>query len=221
VAIAKQNRTTDKLRILLADDHAVLRDGLRGLINRQPDMEVVGEAADGHAALKLARRLRPDLLLMDVSMPKLDGIAATRELKKSCPQVRVIAYTAHTSAVVLSQMRRAGAVGYVCKDVDPEEILTALRRVARGGVHFDPKLLGEAVGQFLADPGPVTDLSRRETQVLRSLAQGYTAKEVAAEIKVSTKSVETYKARLMLKLGVKSRVEMMAYAQLKYPGDRL
>ena len=214
-------RRSKSIRILLVDDHAIVREGLRRLLDKQPDFAVVGEAADGAEAVGLVKKLLPDLVLMDIYMPKLDGVEATRQIKQTCPEVRVMAFTAKESPVVLNQMRRAGAVGYVLKDAHAEALRAAIRWVARGGVYFDPELLAQAGGKVSPDPGPVRDLSRRETQVLRSLAQGYTAKEVAAEIKVSTKSVETYKARLMLKLGVKSRVEMMAYAQLKYPGDRL
>ena len=207
------------LRILIADDHAMMRDGLRGLLNAQPDMEVVGEVDNGLAAVEFAKRHRPDLVLMDVSMPKLDGVEATRDIRQACPEVRVIAFTAHESPVVLNQMRRAGAVGYVPKDSSREVLLTAIRRAARGGAYFDPELLALAGGKVIPDADTVTDLSHREEQVMNLLARGYTAKEVAAELKVSTKSVETYKARLMVKLGVNSRVELMRYAQLKYRTD--
>lgn len=209
------------LRLLLVDDHAMLREGLRALMAGLPDMEIVGEAADGLAAVKLAQRLLPDLVLMDVSLPKLDGVEATRQLIARCPQVRVIAFTAHESTVVLNQMREAGACGYVSKTASREMILSAIRRVASGGDHFDSELMKQAGGRSITALEPVTDLSPRETEVLRLLARGYLGKEVAAQLNVSPKSVETYKARLMVKLGLNSRVELVAYAQMKYPGDRL
>lgn len=214
------DRPAKSHRILLAEDHFILREAVRDLLNGQPDFEVVGEAGDGAEAVRLAKRLQPRLVLMDISLPKLDGVEATQAIMKACPQVCVVAFTAHESPFVLDQMRQAGARGYVCKTAPPETILFAIRRVVGGGVYFDPELMSEAVGKFLADPRPVTDLSARETQVLRLLAQGYLAKEVAEKLKVSTKSVETYKARLMVKLGVNSRVELMHYAQLKYRTDR-
>ena len=198
----------------------MLREGLRGLLNAQPDMQVVGEVEDGLAAMNLAERILPDIVLMDVSMPKLDGIEATHRLKQACPQVRVMAFTAHESPVVLNQMRRAGAVGYVRKAAPRDTILLAIRRVAGGGVYFDPELLALAGGKLIPDPGPLTDLSHREEQVMRLLSQGYMAKDIAVQLKVSTKSVETYKARLMVKLGICNRVELMRYARLKYRTDQ-
>lgn len=207
-------------RILLVDDHVILREALRRLLVMEPDMEVVGEAGDGAEAVRLAGLLLPELVLMDISLPKLDGVEATQKIVNACPQVRVMAFTAHESPVVFNQMRRAGAAGYVLKDADGGELLAAIRRVACGGVHFDHELLAQAGGKDIPDPGPVTDLSHRETQVLQLLAQGYTAKEVAAELKVGTKSVETYKARLMVKLGINSRVELISYAQIKHQTGR-
>lgn len=207
-------------RLLLVEDHVILRTALRDLLATQPDMAVVGEAGDGAEAVRLAKKLQPQLVLMDISLPKLDGVEATQMITKACPKVRVMAFTAHESPVVFNQMRRAGAVGYVLKDANGGELLAAIRRVARGGVHFDPELLAQAGGKVIPDPGPVTDLSHREKQVMRLLAQGYTAKEVAAELKVGTKSVETYKARLMVKLGINSRVELIRYAQIKYQTGR-
>lgn len=207
-------------RILLVEDHVILRAALRDLLRAQPDFEVVGEAGDGAAAVRLAKRIRPRLVLMDVSLPGLDGVEATQAIKQACPTARVVAFTAHESPVVLNQMRRAGAAGYVLKDTPPKSLLAALRRVARGGVQFDPELLARAGGMDIPDLGPVPDLSARETEVLRLLARGYIAKEVAAELRVSIKSVETYKARLMVKLGVNNSAELISYAQVKYQRHR-
>lgn len=207
-------------RILLVEDHVILRTALRDLLRAQPDFAVVGEAGDGAAAVRLAKKLLPRLVLMDISLPKLDGVEATQAILKICPWARVMAFTAHESPVVLNQVRRAGAVGYVLKDAPPKSLLAALRRVACGGLHFDPDLLAQAGGNSIPAPGPVPDLSARESQVLRLLARGYIAKEMAAELRVSTKSVETYKARLMVKLGVNNRAELIRYAQIKYQTGR-
>ncbi len=210
----------NKSRILIADDHALMREGLRALLSRQPDMEVVGEAGDGAVAVKLAIRLQPDILLMDISMPNLDGVEATFQLKQVCPQTRVVVFTAHDSLAVFKQMRKAGVAGYVHKLAASADILAALRVVARGRTYFDPDLSRAARASGAADPGPMSDLSDRESQVLRLLAQGYLGKEIADKLKVSTKSVETYKTRLLVKLGINSRAELMRYAAIKFPADR-
>ncbi len=207
------------VRILIVDDHALLREGLHGLISTQPDMEVVGEAENGLAAVQLAKQLLPDIVLMDVTMPKLDGLEATMEIKQSCPQVRVLVLSGHESTALQKQMHLAGASGYLGKTATKEVILSAIRQVAGGAVHFDPKVLTQTDGGRIDAPGRVPNLSHRETQVMRLLAQGYLAKEVATQLNVSTKSVETYKARLMLKLGINSRVELIRHAQVNYRTD--
>jgi len=207
------------LRILLADDHAILRECLSKFLGLQPDMTVVGEAADGLTAVALAKRLQPDLVVMDISMPKLDGVEATRAIRQAYPQMRVLALTAHVCPSILLHMSKAGASGYVLKCSPLSELLTALRSLARGEVYIDAELRSQAAG-LLADgnhAGPWTgpDLSHREVQVLRYLALGYSAKEAAAELKLGTKSVETYKKRLMTKLEITSHVELVRYARLR------
>lgn len=206
----------EKLRVLLADDHAMLRDGLRALVNAQADMAVVGEAGDGHETVRLARTLQPDVVVMDVTMPKLNGIEATRQLKRAWPGAKVLALTAHDSVDYLRQLVQAGVVGYVLKRSAADVLLTAIRQVARGGVHFDPTLMYQSVNAFLHEhdrPQPVfgATLSERETEVLRLLGQGHTAKEAAARLNLSVKTVETYKARLMEKLKLTSRVDLVRY----------
>lgn len=182
-------------------------------------MEVVAEAADGIEAVRLAKRHRPDLVLMDVSMPHCDGVEAVGQLKKISPELRVVVLTAHDSPLWFNQMRKAGVAGYVLKHSTSERLLVAIRQVAQGGTCFEPQFRSERDGQGSAHrsqtartPAEV-DLSHREVQVLQLLAQGYLAKEIAAQLKVSTKSVETYKARLMEKLALDSRVELIRYAQ--------
>ena len=202
--------------IFLADDHAMLRDGLRALVNAQADMAVVGEAGDGHETVRLARTLQPDVVVMDVTMPKLNGIEATRQLKRAWPGAKVLALTAHDSVDYLRQLVQAGVVGYVLKRSAADVLLTAIRQVAQGGVHFDPTLMYQSVNAFLHEHDrqqPVfgATLSERETEVLRLLGQGHTAKEAAACLNLSVKTVETYKARLMEKLKLTSRVDLVRY----------
>ncbi len=166
----------DKLRILLADDHAVLRESLSQYLATQPDLTVVGEAADGHAAVAQAKSTQPDLVVMDISMPKLDGVEATRAIRQACPKTRVMALTAHVCPLMLLHMGKAGASGYVLKASPLSELLTALRTVGRGEVYIDALLRLQAAGILAeekhAKPRPVPDLSHREVQVLRYLALG-------------------------------------------------
>lgn len=207
-----------RLRLLIADDHTVLRETLREFLSRQPDMEVVGEAADGVEAVRLAKQHRPDIVLMDLSMPHGGGVEAVGQLQQINPGLRVVVLTAHESPLWFNQMRQAGVAGYVLKHSTTERLIEAIRQVAQGGVYFEPQLLAQmdgrpSTGRSQADRTVVTELSHREAQVLHLIALGYTAKEAAAKLNVSTKSVETYKARLMEKLALASRVELVHYAQ--------
>ena len=206
-----------KLRIILADDHRILREGLRALIDSQPDMEVVAEAADGIEALEKARKVSPDVVVMDIGMPRMDGAQATKFLKREMPQVKVLALTVQEDIGYLSQMLKANANGYVLKRVAAEELINAIRTVAAGGHYLDPELTTRFVANHF-EPQPVAaeethpPLSRREQDVMRLIAWGYTNKEIAATLKISVKTVETYKARLMVKLDLRSRVDIVRYA---------
>jgi DNA-binding NarL/FixJ family response regulator len=206
-----------ELRIFLADDHAVVREGLKALINSQPDMQVIGEAEDGRAACQWARDLQPDIVILDVSMPHLNGAQAAEQLKRVCPNARVLALTVHEDTGYLRQLLEAGAAGYVLKRSAAEELIRAIRIVAAGGVYLDPNLAGKVVDRFVRkqstnDALQGSDLSDRETEVLRLVAQGYSNKEIAAQLNISIKTVETYKARSIEKLGLHSRVEIVRYA---------
>lgn len=209
--------TDDMLRVVLADDHAVVREGLKSLVNGQPDMRVVGEAADGEAACLMALQLAPDVLVMDLSMPRLNGAEATARVRRDCPAVKVLALTVHEERLYLTQLLRAGASGYVLKRAAAAELVRAVRTVAAGGTYIDPSIAGTLVKDYLdAEAGtrqPQQDtLSDREREVLVRIARGFSNKEIAAELGLSVKTVETYKARVAEKLGLRSRVEIVRYA---------
>lgn len=205
-----------RLRVLLADDHAIVREGLKALINGHPDMEVVGEAADGRTVCTKANELRPDVVVMDVSMPDVNGVQATREVRRQRPEVRVLALTVHEERSYLRELMEAGASGYVLKRSAAEDLVHALRVVARGDVYLDPSVAAVVLGK-LARAHPQenrsgVELSERETEVLRLIAQGHSNKEIAARLAISTKTVETYKARSMEKLGLTGRADIVRFA---------
>ncbi len=207
----------NKLRVLLADDHMIVREGLKALINAQPDMQVVGEAQNGREALECAADLSPDVVVMDISMPVMNGVEATERLRTQSPQTKVIALTIYEDTGYLRQLLKAGASGYVLKRAVVEELVQAVRTCASGGSYVAPTLAAQAVNTYVrrgSAPGsqPKGELSERETQVLRLVAWGSSNKEIAAKLSISVKTVETYKVRLMAKLNVTSRVEMVRYA---------
>ena len=206
-----------KLRVLLADDHAVVREGLRSLINAQPDLEVIGEACDGLSAQRMAEELRPDVVVMDVSMPGQTGDEATERLKRDVPDVKVLALTVFEDKGHLRKLLKAGVSGYILKLATGEELIRALRVVAAGGVYLDPVLAGKVVGEFVnegaeSDQGEEVHLTDRESQVMLRVAQGFSNKEIAAQLDISVKTVETHKLRSMEKLGLQSRAEVVQFA---------
>jgi DNA-binding NarL/FixJ family response regulator len=208
---------TSKLSIFLVDDHAVVREGLKALVNAQPGMEVCGEAGDGRSALQLIQELRPDVVVMDVSLPEMSGAQATERLKQLRPEVKVLALTVHEDRGYLRQLLEAGARGYVLKRAAAEELIHAIRTVAAGGTYLDPAIAGKVLGGFVRSPpgkgvAEGSDLSDREAEVLRLIAAGYSNKEVSARLTLSVKTVETYKARSMEKLGLHSRADVVRYA---------
>jgi len=205
------------LRVVLADDHAVVREGLKALVNAQSDMRVVGEAADGEAAWRAAKELKPDVLVMDLSMPLLGGAEATERVRRDCPDVKVLALTVHEERLYLTQLLRAGASGYVLKRAASSELVRAVRTVAAGGTYIDPSIAGTLVEGYLesnesAAPLPNDSLSGREREVLMRIAKGFSNKEIAAELGLSVKTVETYKSRVAEKLGLRTRVDIVRYA---------
>jgi len=206
-----------RLRILLADDHKIIRDGLKLLVNDQPDMHVVGEAGNGSEVLEKAREFKPNVVVMDLSMPVMNGLQATARLKEECPEIRVVALTVHEDESYLRQLCKAGAAGYVLKRSAGDELIQAIRTVANGGLYFDPTLANRALaGQrapATADGEPrAAELSEREKDVLIQLAWGFSNKEIAAKLRISVKTVETYKVRIGEKLGLRSRSEIVQYA---------
>ncbi len=203
------------VRVVLADDHPVVREGLRLLLASQPDIEVVGVAADGESAWRAAVELAPDVLVVDLSMPVLGGAEATERVRRDCPGVRVLALTVHEERAYLTRLLRAGASGYVLKRAAAAELVRAVRTVADGGVYVDPALSGMLVEGFLGEGGdepPRAGLSEREQEVLVQMARGYSNKEIAARLGISVKTVETYKVRFSETLGLRSRVDIVRSA---------
>ena len=206
-----------KLRILLADDHAVLRDGLRALVNAQADMEVVGEANNGRSASEKALELRPDVTIMDVSMPELNGIQATEIVKRECPETKVLALTAYKDKAYLDQLLKVGASGYMLKLSAAEDLIQAIRSVASGEVYLDKEISNKITDSYVRTrlqrgTSRQRDLTDREEEVLRSIAQGYSNKEIAAQLGISVKTVESHKSNLMEKLELTSRTDIVRYA---------
>lgn len=208
-----------KTRILLADDHAVLRAGLRLLIETQPDMVCVGEAGDGIELLAQVERLQPDLVLLDLSMPRLGGLAALPEIRRKAPDARVLVLTMHTDDEYLRQSLKGGAAGYVLKQAADQELLLAIRAVMRGEVYIHPAMtrapLGDLVerGRDAAAAAQEEDaLSDREAEVIKQVARGHTNQEIADRLGLSVKTVETYRARALEKLGLANRAALVRYA---------
>lgn len=209
-----------KLRIFLVEDHETIRDGLKLLLNSQSDMEVVGEADNGRAAVHLAEQFLPDVVVMDISMPEVNGFQATKKLKERCPQAKVLILTRHTEPVYLQELLQAGASGYVLKQSKSEELIRAILAVAAGQAYLDPAITERAVTQLresgqVARKVPKANLTAREADVLRLIALGYVNKEVAARLNLSIKTVEAHKSNAMSKMGMKSRVDIVRYAMLQ------
>jgi two-component system response regulator NreC len=206
----------NKVRVILADDHVVVREGLKRLIESQPDIDVVGEAADGREAVEQAIKHCPDVAVLDVSMAPVGGVQATRELRQHCPDTRVLALTVHEDRSYVQELLEAGASGYVLKRAAAEELISAIRAVASQGIYVDPRVTGKLISALGHRRATFSDskaeLSDRETEVMRLIAQGYTNKEISAQLGVSVKTVETYKARSMEKLGLHSRVDIVRTA---------
>jgi two-component system response regulator NreC len=205
------------IRILVADDHGVLRAGLRALLNAEPDMRVVSDASDGAEALQLAISRRPDVVLLDISMPDDTGIEVTRRLQGACPETRILILTVHEDETLLREAIRAGAAGYIVKRAIESELINAIRAVHRGDHYVHPSmthaLLGEEPPPTSADEELVEQLTPREIDVLRLIAQGYTNRQAAEILSISVRTVETHRANIMGKLDAQGRVDLVRYAQ--------
>jgi two-component system response regulator NreC len=205
-----------KINVILADDHAVLRAGLRALLNAEPDIEVIGEAADGQEAIALAERLHPDVVVMDITMPRMDGLRATRQIAERMPELRVLVRTMHAEEQYLFQVLEAGGAGYVLKNSADTDLIDAIRVVAGGQAYLYPsatRLLLEAYRK--GDRGAEQRenlLTEREEEVLKLTAEGYSNTEIANRIYLSPKTVDTYRQRIMEKLGLHHRAELVRYA---------
>ncbi|MBP7964343.1 MAG: response regulator transcription factor [Caldilineaceae bacterium] len=208
----------DSIRIVLADDHPVVRMGLRALLESEPDIQVVGEANNGVEALELVASLTPDIVIMDISMPEMDGMEATRRIRDSFPETKVLILTVHAQERYLFPVLKAGAAGYVLKSTIDTRLVDAIRTVAGGGVFLyatATRMLLEDYLGHLESAGSQDDydsLSEREREVLKLCALGHTAAEIAEQIFLSPKTVETYRTRVMQKLNMSTRSDLVKYA---------
>ena len=206
-----------RIRVLLAEDHETVRQGLKLLLEAQPDITVVGEAADGRAALQQLERLGPHVVVMDVSMPGMNGLAATKALKEAAPDVAVVALTRHGDDAYVQELLGAGASGYVLKQSASSELLRAIRAAAAGERHLDATLAARAADAYVARHAAAPArpaVSERETNVLRMMAVGHSNKEIADALNISIKTVEVHKANAMRKLGLRGRIDVVRYAAL-------
>ncbi|MCA9953972.1 MAG: response regulator transcription factor [Ardenticatenaceae bacterium] len=207
-----------KIKLVLADDHAVVRSGLRMLLQAQPDMEIVGEADSGTQALAQVRNLHPDIILMDIQMPGMNGIEATRQIKEAYGDTAVLALTMHEDDQYFFEMLQAGASGYLPKRAAPDELVHAIRTVSRGEVFLYPSLATRLVQSYLGgDAGSesealVSDLTPREQEVLVHIAEGLTNPEIADKLIISVKTVDRHRENIMRKLNLHSRIDLVKYA---------
>jgi two-component system, NarL family, response regulator NreC len=202
-----------RIRILLADDHAVVRQGFKMILAEQPDMEIVGEAGNGREALALAESLKPDIVVMDVAMPELNGIEATRRIGESVPHARVVALSMHKDSVYVREILRAGARGYLLKDSVAGDLVSAVRSVARGEGYISPQVSNAVLDDYRRHvTDPIDTLTSREREVLQMLAEGKTNKEIAVILNLSVYTVDAHRGRIMEKLNLHSINEMVRFA---------
>jgi DNA-binding NarL/FixJ family response regulator len=206
----------EKIRILLADDHGVVRQGFKMILSAQADMEIVGEAANGREAVELAEQLRPDVVVMDVAMPELNGIEATRRLADSSPHTRVLALSMHKDSVYVREILRAGARGYLLKDAIASDLVNAVRSVARGEGYLSPNVADAVLNDYRKHvTDPIDLLTSREREVLQMIAEGKTNKEIATVLNLSVYTVDAHRGRIMEKLNLHSVNELVRFAVRK------
>ncbi|HET7636996.1 MAG TPA: response regulator transcription factor [Candidatus Limnocylindria bacterium] len=206
--------TEGRIRVMLVDDHQVVRRGLRGFLELLPDMEVVGEAGDGEEAVALADRLQPDVVLMDLLMPKMDGLTAIATIKQAHPEVEIVAVTSFIEEEKVTSALEAGASGYLLKDADAEEVASAIRDAFAGEVHLDPavaRLLAQRMRSRKVEE-PVEPLTAREKEVLAQLARGASNKEIAYQLSITERTARTHVSNILGKLGLASRTQAALYA---------
>jgi len=208
-----------RTRVLLADDHAMVRQGLRALLERERDLVVVGDACDGREAVRLAAQLRPDVVVMDISMPRLNGIEATRRIMACSPGTRIVALTMHAGEEYVYELLKAGATGYVLKESPASDVVAAIRVVRQGGSFLNPTISAQVVNGYLGRSGtkesatrPPDLLTPREREVLQLIAEGNTNRVIARQLGLSAKTVEAHRTRIMTKLGVHNTAGLTRYA---------
>ena len=199
------------IRVLITDDHSVVRQGLRMFLSLDPDIQVVGEAQDGREALAMARELKPDVVLMDLLMPVMDGLESTKAIRTELPEVEVIALTSVLESASVTGAIRAGAIGYLLKDTDAEGLHQAIRGAAEGGVHLSPEAAAHLMREVRAPENPEA-LSDRETEVLRLLARGKANRQIASELHVEEETVKAHVSSILRNLGVRSRTQAALHA---------
>ncbi len=207
------------VRILLADDHAILRQGLRSLLEKEPDIEVVGEAKDGREALRLVRELVPDIAIMDITMPNLNGVDATQQIVSVDPKVKVIGLSIHSRSAFIADMLRAGASGYVLKECLFDELVQAIRTVVADGIYLSSRIAGVVVSDYVkhlsgSTESPLETLTAREREVLQLISEGKNTKTIALQLHVSTKTIEANRRKIMEKLHAHSIAELVKIAIL-------
>jgi two-component system, NarL family, response regulator NreC len=204
-------------RILIADDHAIVRAGLRALLNADPEFTLVGEASGGYEAIELVGTSQPEVLVLDLSMPDLDGISVTRSIRQKYPSVRILILTLHEDEALLKEAIRAGAAGYILKKAAETELIAAIRTILRGDLYIDPSMVRVMLGEpARANPQPsipTEALTRRETEILKMIVEGYTNRQIGQELNISTRTVEGHRSNISEKLGLHSRVELVRYAR--------
>jgi two-component system response regulator NreC len=208
-----------RLRIVLADDHVTMRHGLRLLIDNEPDMQVIADVSDGNEAVRHALVMKPDVVVMDISMPGVNGLSATKTLKQQQPDIAIVTLTRHADDAYVQELLRAGVSGYVLKQSSPSELLQAIRAAAGGGQYLDSTLTARVTALVLGRANrlnkPVATLSDRESDVLRLIACGHSNKEIAAQLSLSVKTIEAHKSNAMRKLGLTGRIGIVKYAVLQ------
>jgi len=205
------------IRVVIADDHAIVRTGLRALIKSEPAMELIGEAAGGYEAIELVERTMPDVLVLDLSMPDLDGIAVTKKIRARFPDLHILILTLHEDEALLKAALKAGAGGYILKRAAETELISAINIILRGDLYIDPSMIRTLLDENATPPKAQSEsteaLTPRETEVLKLIVQGYTNRQIGEELNISMRTAEGHRANLSEKLGLHNRVELVRYAR--------